>query len=424
MLDESKMDIRTYRASSLQAALDLVRRELGPDAAVLQTRQIGTGLLGLLGHKQVEVQASKEVFVARRTSERFSTQNTSGRDSRESNPPGNNRGTAPSQSSPAYTGQRENYPQTPDLKRSDRLESPVTKETTERNKSDSNSKSSQYRSVPTGPAASEHDARLSLTALEILTELLDAGMEPELAKGLLQQITRQLSSSEQEDPWLIRGRLCQSVQRQISIAEPMEATPNQQQIIAAVGPTGVGKTTTIAKLAAGFHFDDGHQVGFISTDTFRLGAIEQLRQYAEMTSAPLEIVRSPDQMPRAIHRLQACHTIMIDTSGSAPADHSHIQTLREFMLAACPTSVYLVLSATNSIGHAQAARDAFSVMGLTHLVLTKLDEIVSLGGWYRTLKECNLPLSYVTTGQQVPQDIHAASRRRIAGMILGQMSAK
>ena len=265
--------------------------------------------------------------------------------------------------------------------------------------------------------ASDHG--LGAVGLEMLTQLLDAAVEPELAKDLLQQAMRQIGIDGPPDPWIVKGRLCQLVQQYIRVSGPIEVRSGEKQVVALVGPTGVGKTTTLAKLATGFHFDQGCRVGFISTDTYRLGAIDQLRQYAETISAPLEIVRSPDQMQRAMDRLEDCHAIMIDTAGRAPAESSHLDTLNDFMLAAGPTSIHLVLSATSSSMHARAAFQAFQSVRPTHWMLTKLDEVDSLGSWLRTMMDCPLPISYVTTGQHVPQDLSIANRRRLAGLVLG-----
>ncbi len=416
------MDIRTFRATSLQAALDLVRRELGPDASVLQTREVGDGLLGWLGRKRVEVQASNDVLVARRIpdalpqarptngNETHVTHTTTLSSNPPASPPKQRSNDAKPKDDPQILNSAVPGPApSAKLVGNPRASTPSSPGQTDALPDASN----RARKFPA------NDLGLGAVALEVLTELLDAAVEPELAKELLQQAMRQIGVAEQPDPWIVKGRLCQIVQQYIRVSGPLEVNSGEKQVVALVGPTGVGKTTTLAKLATGFHFDQGCRIGFISTDTFRLGAIDQLRQYAETISAPLEIVRSPDQMQRALGRLEDCHVIMIDTSGRAPSESSHLDTLHDLMIAAGPTSIHLVLSATSSSMHAQAALQAFDSIRPTHLVLTKLDEVSNLGGWLRTMMDCPLPISYVTTGQHVPQDLSVANRRRLSGMVLG-----
>jgi flagellar biosynthesis protein FlhF len=195
-----------------------------------------------------------------------------------------------------------------------------------------------------------------------------------------------------------------------------------RHVVALVGPTGVGKTTTLAKLAAGFHFDQGTTVGFVTLDTFRLGAVDQLQKYADLLGAPCEVVSAPDQMLPALDRLSHCQLILIDTAGRSPRDGAQLDALNDFLRVAAPSQIHLVLSAASAQSHAQMALEQFAAVHPTHLLLTKLDESTCLGSWYRLLSSGTWPLSYLTTGQHVPEDILVANRRRVASLILGQSS--
>jgi flagellar biosynthesis protein FlhF len=259
---------------------------------------------------------------------------------------------------------------------------------------------------------------MSPAMFEVFSELLDGGVDPLLARELVSEAGESCTAAEALDPWLIRGRLSQLVGAKLSVSGPIEISDGKQQVVALVGPTGVGKTTTLAKIAAGFRFDLGCQVGLITLDTFRLGAVDQLLQYAELISAPLEVVSSPDQVSSALQRLQQCDLILLDTAGRSPRDAEQLTVLRDFMSCAKPNSTHLVLSATSSVAHAEEALKQFSLLQPTSLLVTKLDEVAGLGSWLSFLRQAALPISYLTTGQHVPQDIVVASTRRLASLLL------
>jgi flagellar biosynthesis protein FlhF len=262
---------------------------------------------------------------------------------------------------------------------------------------------------------------LSPAMFEVFTELLDSDIDPEAARLMLQQVAAQCTPEQLEDAWLIQGRLCQAIQQQIEVSGPiMPAGAGVPHTVALIGPTGVGKTTTLAKLAASFHFEHGLQVGFLTLDTFRLGAVDQLRQYADLLAAPLEVVSAADQLRPALDRLRHCGLVLVDTAGRSPRDAEQLDVLQDFLRVAAPDEIHLVLSAASSRGHAEMALEQFAALQPTHLLLSKLDESAGLGGWYPLLTRTPWPLSYLTTGQHVPEDLVVANRRRVASMILGQ----
>ncbi len=147
-----------------------------------------------------------------------------------------------------------------------------------------------------------------------------------------------------------------------------------------MGPTGVGKTTTVAKLAANFKLARGVRVGLVTVDTYRIAAVEQLRTYAEIIDLPLAVVNSPIEMQRAIDELGAVDLIFIDTAGRSPRDEVKIRELGEFLLQARPDEVHLVLSAVADERSLRAAIERFAPVQIDRLILTKLDEADSLGG--------------------------------------------
>jgi flagellar biosynthesis protein FlhF len=189
--------------------------------------------------------------------------------------------------------------------------------------------------------------------------------------------------------------------------------------VALVGPTGVGKTTTIAKLAANFRLREKRRVGLITVDTYRIAAVEQLRTYADIMDLPMEVVATPREMREAASRMQSLDLVLLDTAGRSPSDEVKIQELRSFLSEAAADEVQLVLSAVSSSSTLKKTAERFAAVGTTGLILTKLDEASSLGSLLPLFRSAKLPLSYVTEGQNVPDDIAPADRQRLARLVLG-----
>ena len=189
--------------------------------------------------------------------------------------------------------------------------------------------------------------------------------------------------------------------------------------MALVGPTGVGKTTTVAKLAANFKLNQGLRAGLVTVDTYRIAAVEQLRTYAEIIDLPLAVANTPGEMRRAIDQLGDVDLVLIDTAGRSPRDEVKIRELADFLHAAQPDEIHLVLSAVAGERSLRSAVERFAVARADRLILTKLDEADALGVILGVLGQANRPVSYITTGQGVPDDIEPAERGRLARLILG-----
>lgn len=251
-------------------------------------------------------------------------------------------------------------------------------------------------------------------------ELLDAEVPEPLARRLVRVVAERLDPHEPATPEAIREALAEAVEGALPIAPPIAVVPGARRVVALVGPTGVGKTTTVAKLAANFKLVHGHRVGLVTVDTYRIAAVEQLRTYAEIIGLPLAVANSPGEMRRAIDDLGAMDLVLIDTAGRSPRDEVKIRELADFLAEARPDEVHLVLSATGGGRSLRAAVERFTAARADRLILTKLDEADGLGAVLAVIGQANRPVSYLTTGQAVPDDIEPADRRRLARLVLGQ----
>jgi flagellar biosynthesis protein FlhF len=218
---------------------------------------------------------------------------------------------------------------------------------------------------------------------------------------------------------LVKARVAQMLEDEIAVTGPIVAAADTCRVVALVGPTGVGKTTTIAKLAANYRLREKRRVGLITVDTYRVAAVEQLRTYADIIDLPMEVVATPREMREAVARMSHLDLVLMDTAGRSPRDEVKIQELKSMLAEAKPDDVHLVLSSTAGAKSLTAAAERFADVGTTALLLTKIDEATSLGHLVTLLRACRLPVSYLTDGQNVPDDIQTADRRRLAYALLG-----
>jgi flagellar biosynthesis protein FlhF len=190
-------------------------------------------------------------------------------------------------------------------------------------------------------------------------------------------------------------------------------------VIALVGPTGVGKTTTLAKLAARYALHEGKRVAIITCDTFRIGGIEQIRVYARILNVPLEVVASPADMEQAIAKHSDADVILIDTIGRSQRNAPHLGELKELLAPAKPTEIYLVVSAGSSPSVQMDVVKSFSVLSPNRLVISKTDESDLLGCIVSLPIATGLPISCITNGQNVPDDLRMGESDLLADLVVG-----
>ncbi|MCA9268658.1 MAG: flagellar biosynthesis protein FlhF [Planctomycetales bacterium] len=391
------MDVKTYRARSMQQALEMVRSDLGPDAAVLHTRQLGAGVLRWLLGNRIEVTASVNVPVPSRLAHARSDAVDSG----FSQPQDSGWDLAAAHPLPAME--------------------PIDGQVDYRQK---------FRRDLQGQLDDLHvmveqlvkrrggaePREMSESHFRLFTDLIDAELSEELARELLDRLQR--TGAGIDDVEQAKQRLAEIIAGEIAACGPIRVAPGQRRLVALVGPTGVGKTTTIAKLAANFRLREKRRVGLITVDTYRIAAVEQLRTYADIMDLPMEVVATPREMRKAIAQFADMELILLDTAGRSPRDEVRIQELKSMLGEAQPDEVHLVLSSAASAAGLEKTAQSFSEVGATALLLTKLDEATGLGNLLPLLRSCRLPLSYLTNGQNVPDDIKPARSESLAREIL------
>jgi flagellar biosynthesis protein FlhF len=256
---------------------------------------------------------------------------------------------------------------------------------------------------------------LDLVAAE-LADAIDAGATPServVREAIERRIAAILPSDDSDG---LIGRLMMGGR----LAGPALSAGAPRRV-AFVGPTGVGKTTTLAKIAAQLKLKRGLRVGIVAADTYRIAAVEQLRTYAAILELPVEVASSPAEAAAACDRLagHGIEIILIDTAGRSQNDRMKLSELRAFLAAAAPDETHLVLSATAGERTLAREAEAFGKVGVDRIVLTKLDEAASFGTLINLVERLGKRVSLFTNGQEVPDHIEFGRGRRLAELVMG-----
>lgn len=187
-----------------------------------------------------------------------------------------------------------------------------------------------------------------------------------------------------------------------------------------VGPTGVGKTTTIAKLAGRLSLVEKKKVGLITVDTYRIGAVDQLKTYADIMGIPFKVVFSINDMEEAIENMKNCEVVLVDTTGRSSKNVMQISELRAFIEKVNSDNIHLVISSTTKNRDIDNIVEGYKTLGYNNVIITKLDETTTYGSILNIVNSTKKPISFITTGQNVPDDIRAITPKEISSLILGE----
>ncbi|APQ59055.1 MULTISPECIES: flagellar biosynthesis protein FlhF [Paenibacillus] len=267
------------------------------------------------------------------------------------------------------------------------------------------------------------NSSLESTWPEPLQEICEHVLEQEVERDLLEYWLEQVYVRRSEHPFApetfdweqaFREEVASFIQTRLD-----KGISKDTKIVYVAGPTGVGKTTTIAKLAAEQLFKHHRKVGFITSDTYRISAVEQLRTYATILNVPLEVVQSPGDVHRAIQRLEHCDLILMDTAGRNYRNELLVSELQSLLSPINESETYLVLSLTSKSKDMLNITGHFSKFGLGKVVFTKMDETGSCGGMFNLLHHFPMQLAYITNGQNVPDDLLHPDAEMVTSMLLG-----
>ena len=242
-------------------------------------------------------------------------------------------------------------------------------------------------------------------------------VESDIIDDVVLQLPAEAILADKDTPLALDG-LTKYLAANVQMADGLELKSRKRKIAALLGPTGVGKTTTLAKIAAQCVLEKGISTAFITADTYRISAVEQLKTYADILGLPIAIVYTPDELKEAIQKFRQKQLILIDTAGRSQHNRRQMAELKEFLAVNQNIEKYLVLSATTKNEDAKDIIDKFSVCKPDKVIFTKTDETKSLGIILNILRRKEMRLSYLTNGQSVPDDIVPAEAGKLAELFL------
>lgn len=258
-----------------------------------------------------------------------------------------------------------------------------------------------------------------------LQTLSDRLTEQEVQKEIQSEIMAKLMVAFDRNPALTDVQVLETARAEIIRMIKMHQKSKEikdPEMVCFIGPTGVGKTTTIAKIAADYMLREEKNVGLITSDTFRIAAVEQLKTYGSILNIPVKVVETSDGLKQAIAELQGCDIILMDTAGRNYQQKQYIEDLERLLPKTAKIQIHLVLSLTSKLEDMKKIIENFKTLKMERLVLTKKDETSSAGAILNLICRYSIPISYVAIGQNVPDDLVAATPEKIADFVLGENS--
>lgn len=357
------MEVKRYRGENMQEAMFKVKADLGSDAIILHTRKFKEGgFLGLFGKEMVEVVATIEDEVHN-------------------------------------TKDKEKQKVESELNQVKQMMGNVLQ------KLEENKLQSSYNNLPEN-------------LKEVVDKLLAQGITDELITEILIGVNDKLGPKEIEDKEIIMSSFAEEIKTRLNPVSPITLSDQESKVVAFIGPTGVGKTTTVAKLAADFNLRKNKDVGLITADTYRIAAVEQLKTYSEIINVPLEVVYNSTELEQALDKFAAKDLVLVDTAGRSQNNEMHMSELDALLAKIDVAEKHLVLSAITKFRDLLDVILSFQQIGLDKFIFTKLDETKDLGMLVNIIDQFDAELSYITNGQNVPEDIEVFKPEKIVNSLL------
>ncbi len=401
------MQVKRYIVDSMPDALQKIRSDLGKDAIILNTKNIKIGgWMGLFGKKKIEViaavdQVKSPAPTAMNIGEKASVDDSS---------------------KGAGNAMAISYQSGPDQMVANYQKNqrrPIINQDTEVLQEMKEIRS-MFLKMMSGELQNKEFSHPVLKKIDQSLRLQE--VDEDVILEIMRRLITRWEGPDQIDEteaWnQVRGIITDILQH--SWMEPENNNERRIRLLHFVGPTGVGKTTTIAKLASDYVLRQKKKVGFITSDTYRIAAVDQLRTYANILNAPLEVVFSPDDMEQAVRRLQGCDVIFMDTAGRNYRNQTYVEEINHFLSKFSASETYLVLSLTAKYSDMEDVITNFSPFAIDRVIFTKKDETSTYGAILNAIYLKKLSLSYITNGQNVPEDIEFASPQTIANLIMGR----
>ncbi|MEO6202443.1 MAG: flagellar biosynthesis protein FlhF [Nitrospirales bacterium] len=426
------MKLKRFEALSLQEALQAVKAELGPEAVIVSSRRIqkGGGLFGLLSQSIIEVTAavdrSSQAEVEPARVDRSFQSLLAKRFVPDAPAPPPVKAKADHSFSEALQVANALDPMTQHLHemRQEIQRLREEQQDPERVLGPLRQELEGLRIVVGQVLGSQMDKRvegLPGDLMDVYQSLVSQGVNPQTAHHLVRAVVETLGTAGVGNREAMKSLLWERMEEAVAVSGPAVSKHYGQKVMMLVGPTGVGKTTTIAKLAGLARQQDEHRrTVLITLDTYRVAAVEQLRVFAKILKIPLEVAVSHKDFMECMGRHQHADLLLIDTAGRSPKDQAGYDELFAITRGQVHVETHLVLAAPMAELVQMDTIRRYQSVPIHKLIITKLDEVSMGGGLYNVLSQTGLPVSYLSAGQRVPEDLEVATRTRLVELAWGQ----
>lgn len=404
------MKIKKYVVNDMNEAMTRIRYELGTDAIIISQRKVRKGgFLGLFSKKSLEVTAAIDNY----SKEKKHNSNTEDKINKENNIEvikkmieERNNNTKYDNNIDHDTNILDSYKEILESK-SKSFENKLSKGKEFTETKDLMDEIRDLKKIVKDIGKNEKSYEDENSSLVNFFKDLD--LEEEFIEKIIKKV------GDLEDSLEEREKIKRVIENTIDIR-----SNSVGKVTVLVGPTGVGKTTTIAKLAGKLSLIDKKKVGLITIDTYRIGAVEQLKTYADIMNIPFKVVFSIKDMEKSIIDLDYCDVILVDTTGRSSKNMMQISELRAFIEKIKEKSVHLVINASTKNKDIETIIKGYTILEYENIIITKLDETSTYGSILTILDKGKKPISFITTGQDVPDDIKEGNKEEIAKIVLGE----
>ena len=426
------MNLKRYRVKNIKEALAFIKRDLGPDALIVSTRQVkeGKGAFGMFGKTMLEVTAAASE--AKKPSARAKAVDTKAvetyrHDSEISEASMANTFLTPKNKSALSISDETRKMMLPIQKELQGIRLTLGDLS---NQSDglNNHMMGQLKNelgemrhmlhILASRSNSLSEPDLPENLLLLYQQMKFSGLEEKFARRIVLEAQRNMTEDDAENYSYVKIFIARMLMKIIKITKGLEGLKPQQKIVALLGPTGVGKTTTVAKIASEQMTKYKRKVALISVDTIHSSAVRQIRSFAKMIKAPISVVNDKSEMNKAISSYEDYESIIIDTDGCSQRNEKQLLEMREFFDERGRIHNYLVLSATSKDSDMNEVTRKFGSMPIDSIIFTKLDESAAYGSLFNHAIRFKKPLSYLSVGQKIPEDIEVASKERLVDLLL------